>query len=198
MASTHLIITDEGAAGVLADSPQVPGFVMGRRTQTEFFRDYKGVLRDVGVRGDVVGHVQTPVVLPSGEEVLLRCRRGDLEQERLMLADRVRQMLSADEGKRFLEDSPRSPTGEIVVVCTATSDTVQDLVDQLDPRRDAAVIAAPASEIGVWTTAVGRGDLDHPGNWSTLQELGIDLSMTVSQIMVALSESHPEKLLIGV
>lgn len=70
--ATHMVVTDEGEYGWSAQSPQLPGFVYGRRTLTEFMWDYHDTLRTAGVTGRVLGHPQRRFVSPEGDEYLIR------------------------------------------------------------------------------------------------------------------------------
>lgn len=68
----HVVVTWEGDAGLSAVSPQLPGFSYGRPTTTGFIADYKKVLRDAGVLGDVLEHEQRRFASPEGTEYVIR------------------------------------------------------------------------------------------------------------------------------
>ena len=69
---THLIVTVEDERGFSAQSPQLPGFVMGRQTEAEFRRDYLEVLRDLAAELPIIGHRQWRYETPEGPEDLVR------------------------------------------------------------------------------------------------------------------------------
>jgi len=184
--TVHLIVTHD-EDGVWAESPQLPGFVMARNTATEFLRDYRDVLAEVGVR-QVIGHHQYLDQTAEGVEYAVRFRDGVGAIERRSLANAIRRLLATESRHEFLADARTDATGVVVVVCARTIDQLGDLFEEIDPRGEALVLAAPWGEEMVWTTQVALGDLaDHP-SWVSLEQYGLGHDSTVGQLMAALGD----------
>ena len=121
---------------------------MGRATYTEFAADYKQVLRDVGVTGKVQAHRQTRGETPEGVEYLLRAAEGPDYPERKEALDRIERLLALDDRQDLLDREP-TPTGEVLFVGVAPSDTLGDLIDQMYDTADALVMCANIAKNGV-------------------------------------------------
>ncbi|WP_282945455.1 hypothetical protein [Cellulomonas endometrii] len=189
--TVHLIVTfDDGC--IWAESPQLPGFVMARPTQTEFLRDYKRVLGELGVR-QVVGHSQHLYETPEGIEYALRFRDGVGSGERAALANGVQRMLATDARDEFLADSRTDASGVVVIVCARTIDQLGDIFEEIDQRGETIVLAAPWGADMVWTTQLAHGDLaDNPG-WISLEQYGLSHESTVGQLIAALGDPSAAK-----
>lgn len=193
----HFILTKDEPFGWFGESPQLPGFVFHRQTETEILRDYMEALRQAGVNGSLVGHRQYRRVTPEGVEYLLRVRDGEAKADRAELASRVEQMLLTDDRHDYLNDAPRTPMGEVVIICALPGDTLGGVVEQLDERGDGAAIAMPVADSGVWSTMIAAGPGDRREGWRTLAELGYSMDMTIGELSTKSPVSdHPTKMLV--
>lgn len=191
---THLVVT-RSDEGWFAESPRVLGLAMGRPTETEFRRDYRKVLRDVGVSGAVQGHVQGPGVTPEGREYLIRWAEGPDLAERLELGRRLEAVLDTDQRVDVLNVEPTA-TGEVVFVMALASDTLGFFMDQLFDERDALVLCASVAEQGLFTLTLASGKARTEG-WATPAECGWDRETTVTQLLVdEAAGRRPQRLLV--
>lgn len=182
-AATNLIVTQEPDGSFSMESPQLPGFTMGRGTATELKRDYEHVLRELGVSGPTTTHRQVRGFTAEGEEFVFRVKQGPDTDDRRELMDRVRAILGGDD-RHQLMTMVAGPTGEVVLVAAMPNDTVGDLIDQMYPSRDAIVICSPVIDRGVWTMAFYSGDLDSFADpVQSIEESGWDRNTTVSQVV---------------
>jgi hypothetical protein len=156
---THLLVTQEPDGSFSVESPQLPGFIMGRGTATELARDLEGVLVDLGVTGPLRTHRQVRGHTVEGEEFVFRFAVGPDEAERREVLDRVQAILNGDDRHKMMT-MVSGPTGEAVFVVAMPNDTVGDLIDQMFPERDALVMCVPVIDRGVWSMALYSGDLD--------------------------------------
>jgi hypothetical protein len=197
-AVTHVIVTAEpGDAGYSAESPQIPGFVMGRATYTEFAADFKQVLRDVGVTGKVQAHRQARGETPEGVEYLLRAAEGTDYPERKEALDRIERLLALDDRHDLLDREP-TPTGEVLFVGVAPNDTLGDVIDQMYDAADALAMCANIAENGVLTMTILSGHAADAKGWQTLEESGWTRDTTVSEVLRTTSAGRrPPRLLVN-
>jgi hypothetical protein len=189
--TVHLIVTfDDGS--VWAESPQLPGFVMARNTETEFLRDYQRVLGELGVR-QVVGHSQRHYETPEGAEYALRFRDGVGHEDRAALASGIQRMLATEARHEFLAGTRTDATGVVVIVCARAIDQLGDIFDEIDPRGETIVLAAPWGTDMVWTTQLAQGDLADNPRWVSLEQFGLSHESTVGQLIAALGEPSVAK-----
>jgi hypothetical protein len=191
--TTHLIVTNEGEQGFFAESPQLPGLAFGRPTQTEFLRDYKKLLDDLGVTGSVRGHKQVRGATPDGHEFLLRWAEGDHAAERLEVVDRLRRLVMDEAAREDLfDDMEPNPMGEVVFVAVAAVDTLGDVMDQMYEERDAIVLSAAVADRGVWCMQMVSRAGGREG-WSSVEERGWTRDTTISEVLVAQQTSQGDR-----
>jgi len=189
--TVHLITTQDDS-GIWAESPQLPGFVMARNTETEFIRDYKRVLAELGVK-QIVGHNQFLRATPEGVEYALRFRDGVGKDERAELANGIHRLLATEARHEFLADTGTDATGVVVIVCTRTIDQLGDIFEEIDPRGETIVLAAPWGEEMVWTTQLAQGDLADNPRWISLDQYGLSHESTVGQLIAAFGDPAAAK-----
>ncbi|WP_181312504.1 hypothetical protein [Nocardioides campestrisoli] len=183
---TNVFVTDEGEYGYSLDSPQVEGLAAGWATETEMRREYKQLLRDVGVSGDVVSHTQLRRETPEGVEYIIRWMSGKGEEERLHLVNQIEKLLHSARASDFLRPLEPSATGEYVLVACLADDTLGWLIDQLNPRGDVLVAnLGVAGEMVAATQVSTEADVD----WPTVEELGWKRSMTLSELLVSATKA---------
>lgn len=197
-AVTHLIVTVEPAdAGYSAESPQLPGFVMGRSTYTEFAADYRQVLRDIGVTGKVQAHRQTRGETPEGVEFLLRAAEGEDYPERQEALSRVERLLATEDRQDALNTQP-IPTGEVLFVGVAPHDTLGDVIDQMYDTADALVLCANVADQGLFMMTLLSGNAVEDDDWQTLHQSGWTRATTVSEMLQsATAGRRPPRLLVN-
>lgn len=181
---THLIVTREPDKGMSAESPQLRGLCFGRPTETEFRRDYRAVLKDIGVGGTVRAHVQTRGVTTTGREFLLRCAEGPDMAERLEVLRRVELILRTDHIDQAADmlNTETTATGEVVFVAALPADTLGFFMAQMYDEADVLVICASVAEQAVFTMTLASGKGDAEG-WSRLDASGWDRNTTISQVL---------------
>jgi hypothetical protein len=189
---THVIVTNEGDYGWSAQSPQIPGFVYGRPTLTEFKKDYTKTLRDVGVAGPVLGHQQRRHETPEGAEYVIRFAEDGLREDRIAVAHRLEQIMLTDQ-RHDLMLNATTESGEVIFVCVVASDTLGFVIDQMDERGDVVTIAAAVADNGVYTTQLGAEVTHSHPDWTTLGELGQGRDTTISELMLEMSGRRPEQ-----
>lgn len=186
---THVFVTNEREHGYSMDSPQVPGLVFGRNTETEFRADYQKVLYEVGVRGSVVGHTQLRIEAFDGSECLIRFMEGDTEAERRTIAVQVERLVkSAERCSEFLDDLEQSPTGEYVFVACLATDTVGWLIDQLNPRGDVLTAVIGVAEVMLAATQIASGVTV---DWPPIEDLGWTRAMTIQDLLQRRPSERP-------
>lgn len=188
---THLIVTRD-EHGFFAESPQVPGLVLGRPTETEFREAYRGVLKDVGVRGHVVVHLQTRGTTADGREFIIRCADDGAEarRSRYETAGRIERCLSSEQDGDML-DTQTTATGEVVFAAALPTDTLGFFMDQLYDQDDALVISASVADNALFTMTFASGRRDGE-SWETLEQYGWTRDTIVSELLVDWSRS-PQK-----
>ncbi len=189
---THVIVTNEEEHGFLLESPQLPGLFFGRLTEAQFRRDYQKVLRNVGVTGFVRAHNQQRFKSPDGQEYLIRVAEGDEVQERLEVVNRIHRALATEQGRDMLS-VPTAPTGEVIFVAAAATDTIGDLADQMYDERDAIVVAAAVAEQHLFNTVLASGDRAAFPGWHSVEERGWNRETTVSEMMRHLASASNEE-----
>lgn len=138
-ARTHLIVTEDPDSGFSAESPQVPGFIFGRNTMTEFLADYRQALHWAGVRGDVMGHRQSWLETPEGADCCIRhSTDGETAAARLEVAQRVERIMQSEQRFDFLDRAARNLMGELTFVAVLPSDPIRFVTEQMDERGDVA------------------------------------------------------------
>jgi hypothetical protein len=182
---THLIVTVEADGGLSAESPQLPGLVMGRPTETEFLRDYRKILKELGARMPIYGHRQWRHETYEGVEYIVRLSE-DNKDLRISLSQRLSAVLGSEQRHDVVRRSVATVTGEILFICALPLDRIGFITEQLDlAAGDAAVLVAPVAEDGVWTTELIVGPNLAGKDWHSLSELGLTQDSTVSELMMA-------------
>jgi hypothetical protein len=191
--SMNLFVTEDDY-GLSMTSPQLPELIFGRRTRTEFLRDYKDALKWAGVKTPVqlVGHWQKRGITPRGEEYVIRWQTGEdfNEADRLDVANKVNRALSAGEDalNEILDELEPARTGEYQIVVCLADDTVGWLLDQLRPDGDVLVAAMGVAGVMVAMTQVGT----EPGlDWPSIDELGWTRDTTMGQLLAQRSAGRP-------
>lgn len=182
---TNLIVTDEGPYGFSAESPQLPGFVFGRPTATEFNEDLPGALRWAGAETDteVIVHEQRRGVTAEGHEFVVRVAHDNARAERSILADRILAALGSTE-RHNLCDKADEEGGEVsVFVCCVPDDLLRFVTDQLDPHGDVLTISAAIDGDRMFTMELGSGGKADEEGWPTLRSEGWDLSTRIRQVI---------------
>ena len=186
---THVFVTNEREHGYSMDSPQVPGLVFGRNTETEFRAEYQQVLHDVGVRGRVTGHTQLRIQAFDGSECLIRFMQGETEAERKAVAVHVERLVkSAERCSEFLGDLMPSPTGEYVFVACLATDTLGWLIDQLNPRGDVLTAVVGVADVMLAATQLASGITV---DWPPIYELGWTREMTLQDLLQRRPSERP-------
>lgn len=192
---THLIVTREPDNGMSAESPQIRGLCFGRPTETEFRRDYRSVLKDIGVPGNVIAHLQSRGVTAAGREFLIRCAEGEDAAERREVIRRVEALLGSGQADDML-NTETTATGEVVFVAALPGDRLGFFMDQLYDERDALVICAAVADEHLFSMTLASGKQDAEG-WARLDASGWDRETTVSQLLLdAAGGRRVERLLV--
>lgn len=178
---THLLVTKD-ESGFFGESPQVPGLVMGRPTETEFRAVYRQVLTEVGVTGNVLVHLQARAML-GDREFLIRCADDGQRSIRAETAARVERCLTDPEQAESMLSTAPAVTGEVVFVAALPADSLGFFMDQLYDHDDALVIAASVADHGLFTMTLGSAHSDTEG-WETLAGSGWTRETTVSELLV--------------
>lgn len=185
--TTHVLVTRD-ADGYFAESPQVPGLAFGRATETEFRRDFQAVLKNVGVTGRVLAHLQTRAVTDDGREYLIRCAEGPQMSDRREVAARIERCLTDRAQAADMLDTETTPMGEVVFAAAVPADCLGLFMEQMYDEDDALVIAAAVAEQGLFTMTLASGERSGEG-WETLKEFGWSAETTISQLLVEWSRS---------
>lgn len=194
----HLFVTYEGEDGYSVESPQVPGFAMGRRTAAEIRSDIKGALRFAGVPGGrrLELHDVQRFDTADGDEYTVRVAAEPDEPERrasrLETFRRLVGVLSTDQ-RRGLLKTARSSTDEVAFVVALPTDTLGWLAEQLYDEHDVSTIVVPVAEEHLFTTSVGTGLRE---GWTSLAERGWSAETTVSEVMQGLAKAPSEQRLL--
>ncbi len=191
---THVVVTWEGDAGLSAVSPQLPGFSYGRPTRTEFITDYKNVLRDAGVLGDVLGHEQRRFASPEGAEYVIRVAEDEHHAERTELAWRLEAALETEQ-RHDLLNSATNPMGEVTYICCVATDTLGWVSEQMDPRGDAVRVALAVADELVWTTQFATA-AEQPEGWATMEDRGWTTETTVGEVCQQLAAGERASVLV--
>jgi hypothetical protein len=165
-------------------SPQVPGLVGGSNSDEELNSDLPGLLRFAGVDTDGLSvrfHQEVVMPTPNGDLVCRVTRDGHFN-ERCEVAERIRQALTVKAQRDDMFDVPRTPTGEVLYICTVPTDTIRWCAEQLHPAGEGATVAACVADEMVWATYISNG-LDPGGH--PLEYFGFSLDTTVSEMMRA-------------
>lgn len=183
--TTHLLVTHEpDTGGFSLQSPQLPGFTMGRPTMTEMHRDYTQVLVDLGVDGVVRAHRQERGSTPEGGEFILREAEGPDFEDRQEVLARVRAVLNSED-RHSLMNSVATVTGEVMFVAVLPFDTLGWLIDQMYAGNDAVVLCSAVAEQVLWTMTLISGDAQGSvgRGLQTLEESGWTRETTISQVL---------------
>lgn len=196
--STHVFVTEDPEIGYSAESPQLHGFACGRRTISEFTRDYKAAPVWAGATGHVVTHWQVRGASTSGREWVMRWRTEEPEDhERMRLGNLLRRILSGPEGETLLAEAVANSLDEVVFVLSVQTDSLADVAAQLDDRGDALVIVAPVGDEGIWTTQVATSAGHEREQWPSAHDRGWTLQMSIGELMTKLGiESGPRERLL--
>lgn len=177
---TNVIVTQDAEHGPYLESPQVPGFTFGRPTETEFQRDYRAALLEVGVTGVVLGHRQQRFFTDEDVEYVIRFAESGDRAARLDVVRRLQQILATEDRHELLR-GPQAATGEVVFVVVLPDDTLGDLMDQMWGERDAIVMVMGVAENGIFTSSFASADQDHP-DWQSAGERGWNRDTTVAEM----------------
>lgn len=186
----NALVTDEGEYGFSLTSPQIPELVFGRATEAEFMREYQDALRKAGFRaGQVLGHFQVRRQTPEGAEAIVRYQTDDGKDDRLVVANAVIRLLTAEEESRELLDGLHpSATGEYIFVACLASDRLGWLVDQLRPNGDAIIASLMVADVMVAMTQVAS---DAALDWPTIDDLGWNREMTIGDLLARNTSDRP-------
>lgn len=125
--TAHLIVRATDG-GIFARSPQCPGLTFGRGTISEVKDETQAVLAP-------------PTATPE-----LALRWPNVSSLRCDHAQRA-ELLAYPPGR----------TGEHLFIAVVAADSLGWIAEQLDDKGDPAVIAAPATDLFIWTNLVGYG-----------------------------------------
>ncbi|TQS44319.1 hypothetical protein [Cryptosporangium phraense] len=193
----HLLVTDEGDDGWSAQSPQLPGFVMGRQTVSELRADLPGALRFAGApAGPVEVHTTRRFVTPEGGEYLIRVAEDRYRADRLEVAWRLARVMSTEQ-RHAMMSVLATPTGEVSIVCAVPSDTLGWFTEQLFDENDALVLAAAIGDQDVFTTQL-TSETDRVGSsgWTTFEARGWTKATTLSEVMQSIQIGDPAELML--
>lgn len=176
---THVVVVDELPESIGLFSPQLPGFVFGRDTQTELLADYKQALQRAGVRGRVEGHEQRYVAGEDGQVYAVRWSTDRHHEDRVELANRILHALEVEPGtvQRNVEAYPDDDT---LIVCAMGTDTLEWVIDQLDARGEIANVLVLFGDAFAGV-AIGTGE--DRSSWQTIEELGWARDMTIDELI---------------
>jgi hypothetical protein len=178
----HLIVRRDG--GVHLYSPQIPELVAGRDTPDELFKDLPDIVSfaapDLDLR-DAVIHQEEVFSVPEGDFVV-RVARDDHASQRDRVHRRIVAALQVPTQVEEMLDAPPTRSGLLLFVCAVPSDTVRTIMEELDPRGDAAVVAVSVADEWLWTTHFAYGDEKRP-NWYSLDHWGWTLDTSVADML---------------
>jgi hypothetical protein len=200
MHDVHLIITDEGRFGFYADSPQLPGFTMGRDTKTEFLKDYKRVLPEVITERPyrVIAHVQQRFTTPEGVSCLVRVQEPTTPERESVHRGltgllQTTEWAASVERMRMIEKAERNLLQEVVFVCAGEDDQVRDIVATLQGHDDVVTVVVTDPDDGdrgvLWTSQMAsRGPRTGQRDWPSMAALGITEGTKVRELVELLSK----------
>jgi hypothetical protein len=178
----HLIVRRDG--GVHLYSPQIPELIAGRDTPDELFKDLPDIVSfaapDLDLR-DAIIHQEEVFSVPEGDFVL-RVALDDHASQREHVQRRIAAALQVPTQVEDMLDAPRTRSGLLLFVCAVPSDTVRTLMEELDPRGDAAVVAASVADELLWTTHVAYDD-ETRLDWHPLDHWGWTLDTSVAEML---------------
>jgi len=179
----HLIVSDEGRYGVSARSPQLTGFEYARASMAEAQRDIHAVLAALGVaQRPRILHEERRYATAEGREYTVRVRADDPADrvERLHTEQRIVAMMGTDQRFDCVASNVANPMGELAFVCALPTDTIGDVIDQMD-ERDAVVLAVPVADEGIWTMSFESS----PDNseWPSLAEQGLTRETSIHELL---------------
>jgi hypothetical protein len=171
--------------GLYATSPQAPGLVYARPDLAALRADLDEVLSFHFNRPGpfrVVEHHERHYDVGHGE-LVTRIANDEHRDERQEVYTRIGRALTVPAQAESLIAGPSNRVGEVVYVCAVPTDTIGWLVDQLDPRGDAAVAALAIAETFVFTIALAYGDGALQVSGDTLGELGYTTDTQLAELM---------------
>jgi hypothetical protein len=187
-----VFFTDEGDHGWSAESPGVPGFVMGRRTLAELRADLPGALRFAGVSDAIVlPHVTERFVTPEGDEFTVRRAEDAHRIERQEVFGRLLLVMETDQRIELMR-AARTPTSEVSFVCAVATDTLGWLRGQLYDGDDVVTIALAVAENGIFSTQMSSDPHRVDQGWTWVDAFGWNEGTTLGEVMVGLS-GRPER-----
>jgi hypothetical protein len=180
----HLVATHEGEYGFSVVSPQLPSLAYGAGTEEELRAELPDVLEFAEAPAlPRVEHFAERFTTPEGDEYTIRVAQDAHQGERLQVATILAASLTTDQRSNLLT-SPRPVTGEVQFVCAVPTDSLRWLIEQLDGRGDAIVVAVRHNERSVWTTPLAHSVSSVVPSVS-LDELGLTAASTVRDLKEA-------------
>lgn len=159
MREIHVIATGDSSGSALAESPQIPGFVMVRDSMNELARDLREVLRGI-VSGpaQIVIHHQWRAETPDGASGLLyRAQDGPSKNARIDAATFIQASIA--NGYRA-ELSRPGILGDVLVIGCVAADTLGMIADQITDD-DGVPMVALRVEGGAWIVSLESADEEH-------------------------------------
>ncbi len=195
----HIFVTDEGDYGWSVESPQVPGFTMGRGTLAELKRDLVRALRFADAPGGTprIFHQVQRRLSPEGEEFTVRIAEDPHRPERLETYRRLLGVMDTDQRAEML-DFARTPTGEASFVAAVPTDTLGWLMEQFSGRGDVVILVVAVADDGLFSTQMSSDPSRRHQGWKGLDEMGWTEDTTVSELMQTLAgKSRKERALVA-
>jgi hypothetical protein len=181
----HVILTDYGRFGWGISSPQLPELVGGSATYESLVGELGELLTFGGAApgAKVVIHTQSHLVLPDGDEVLIRI--GDTQRARRMQAASQLDAAMRDpvQLKRMLAGA-RRPTGELLFICAVPEDELGWVSAQLTAE-DVACVVISVDHMSIRTQYVGSTRKTHERPWRRFSDMGFDASTTLIEAIKA-------------
>lgn len=194
----HILVTDEGDHGWSVESPQFPGFTMGRQTLAELKRDLIPALRFANApESDLVLHMVQRRLSPEGEEFLVRIAEDAHRADRLEAYRRLLGIMETDQRVDMLTTA-RIPTGEASFITVVPSDTLGWLGEQLYDEDDVFTIVVAVADEGLFSTQMSSDPSRSQQGWKGYEEMGWTVETTVSEVLRTLAgKAQKERTLIA-
>lgn len=190
----HIFVTDEGDYGWSVESPQVPGFTMGRETQAELKRDLVRALRFANAPSGAprTFHQVQRRLSPEGEEFTIRVAEGPHRADRLETYKRLLGVMDTDQRTEML-DFARTSTGEASFVAVVPTDTLGWLMEQFHEQGDVVIFVVAVADEGLFSAQMSSDPSRRQQGWKGLEEMGWTVDTTISEVMRTLAGKSREE-----